>query len=140
MLTLVKNYRDKSEDDWGPLFHRIMQSRIRDWYRRRGVRNRLFGWLGFDADAEAGDPIQQVGDPVTPGPVEQLGGEELLRDALAALRELPLRQQQTFLLRAWQGYSTAETATIMGCTEGTVKTQYSRAVHALRAQLDEHQA
>ena len=45
MMSLVKNYSHKNEADWGPLFHRILQSKIRDWYRRSRTRNRVFGWL-----------------------------------------------------------------------------------------------
>ncbi len=46
MLSLVKSYGHKTPDDWGPLFQRILQSRIRDWYRRSRVRNSLLDWLG----------------------------------------------------------------------------------------------
>lgn len=39
MMKLVSRYANKDADDWGPLFHRILQSTIRDWYRRNRVRN-----------------------------------------------------------------------------------------------------
>lgn len=139
MLGLVKKYSDRNADEWGALFYRILQSRIRDWYRRGRVRNRLFGWLtrqaGRDDDA---DPVQDVADPVAADPAATVGGRIAIERLEQALQRLPLRQQQAFLLRSWEGLDTAATACAMGCSEGSVKTHYSRAVHSLRAQLEDH--
>lgn len=136
MLKLVEKYADRSEAELGPLFHCILQSRIRDWYRRSSVRNRLRSWLGSDDDDE--DALQLVADPAGRSPDEILearGGIEALE---AALGELPLRQQQVFLLRAWEGLDVKDTARAMKCAEGSVKTHYSRALAALRVKLGEH--
>ena len=141
MMSLVKSYSHKPEAEWGPLFHRILQSKIRDYYRRSSVRNKLLGWLGFhpkDPQEENADPIQTAADTQGKGPQDILINDDRGQALQKALKALPLRQQQAFLLRNWQAMSVAETAHAMGCSEGSVKTHYSRAVHQLRAQLEEH--
>lgn len=143
MTQLVAHYRNKTADDWGPLFYRILQNRINDLHRRRKVQNRVKGWLYHFKDKEDGsdseeDPLQNVPGPETVTPhVEHETTRQL--DALeAALTTLSSRQQQAFILRCWEGFSTTETATTMKCSEGSVKTHYSRAIHSLRAILGEH--
>jgi len=139
MLKLVQRYSTRNEADWKPLFHTILQHRIRDWYRRTKVRNRWRQWLGKgEENPEAYDLLEAVADTSQPLSDRQL---ELKRANLAiekALRTLPLRQQQAFLLRAWEEVDVAETATAMGCSQGSVKTHYSRAVHSLRKLLGDH--
>lgn len=142
MLGLVKSYLHRDEQEWAPLFYRILQNRIRDRYRRNRVRDRFRSWLGFGAvSGEAGeqsDPIQNLPDTRQPDTVDSLLQEDAIGRLQEALRRLPGRQQQAFLLRAWEGLDTAATAFAMGCSEGSVKTHYSRAVHRLREMLEEH--
>jgi len=145
MLSLVKNYSHKNEADWGPLFHRILQSKIRDWYRRSRTRNSVFGWLyagndDNDNDNDKPDPIQQAADNVSLAPDSSADNEQLMNVTLKAIRQLPLRQQQAFLLRAWEGFDVRETAKAMGCSQGSVKTHYSRATKALKQKLEAYQS
>ncbi len=135
MWNLASRYASRGEAEWAPLFHTILQSRIRDWYRRTRVRNRLRVWFG--ASDEQNDPIAALPDDPAAGPAERLVRRRATERLEAALRDLPLRQQQAFLLRAWEGLDVAETARAMRCSEGSVKTHYSRAVHRLRAQLED---
>lgn len=137
MLKLAKRYADRPAEEWPPLFYRILQNRIRDLQRRRQVRNRIFAWLpGLGGE----DPPAEVHD-VTPAPgsgaVDQLMAGQALAILETAVRELPLRQQQAFMLRNFEGLDVAATASAMSCSEGSVKTHYSRAVHTLRARLGE---
>jgi len=141
MLGLVRSYSHKPSSEWRPLFYMILQNRIRDWARRRSSRGRWLGWLRGAADDEGGrdrDPLESVADPEARGPVDMADTSFALSAIDTALGGLPLRQQQVFLLRAWEGLSVKEAARAMGCTEGTVKTLYSRAVHRLRSELEDY--
>ena len=140
MCGFVKNYASKPESDWAPLFHRVLDSRLNDFHRRRTVRSR---WLAvFDRkrdDEDALDPIEQAQDLQDPGPLMRLAGSEAGKALDAALKTLPLRQRQAFLLRMWEGFDVATTAQVMHCSEGSVKTHLSRALAALRRALEDHQ-
>ncbi len=141
MLRLVKGYAARPAGEWGPLFQRILQSVIRDWYRRQAVRNRWRRWLGRgdeDEDTAGDDPLQTRIADSRPGPDGEQRAQAAVAALDAALHALPLRQQQAFLLRQWEGLGVAETAAAMGCSEGSVKTHLSRAIHALREKLEDH--
>lgn len=137
MLKLVKRYRHKDAAEWGPLFHTILQSTIKDWYRRQKVRQHLQNWLPFSGDEEQDEPPWQMAEDVTGERPEDKNQQQQTKHQLdQALHELPLRQQQAFLLRQWEGLNVADTAKSMGCSEGSVKTHYSRAVQSLRSKLE----
>lgn len=140
MLGLATRYADRPPEEWPPLFHRILQSRIRDWYRRRAVRDRFRVFLRpFDDAADASDPINELPDP-NPRPPEAAMANARAGAAIErAVANLPLRQQQAFLLRVWEGLDVAQTAYAMKCSEGSVKTHLSRAVDSLRARLEDHE-
>jgi len=134
MLQLVRRYAGRDEQEWGALFHRILQRRIYDWYRRNRVRNRWRVWFNHD-DENSADPLENLPDGGIADPVERLGTGRALAGIEAALARLPLRQQQAFVLRVWEGFDVEQTARAMGCSAGSVKTHYSRAVHRLRESL-----
>lgn len=137
MFKLVEKYADRDEAQWQALFHRILQSRIRDWYRRNTVRNRFRCWLGGNAGDEQ-DPMQGVADEAGRSPETELENAQSMDALDRALGNLPVRQQQAFILRVWEGLDVRETAKAMACSEGSVKTHFSRAVHSLRDALGEH--
>lgn len=137
MLDFVKRYTARPESEWRMLFYRILQSRITDWYRRSSVRNRFRHWFAADDNDEAEDPLENIADPAAPDPADVVLRRFTAEAVEGAVRKLPLRQRQAFLFRAWEGLDVAQTASAMGCSEGSVKTHYSRAVHALRGMLEE---
>ncbi len=138
MLRLVKHYSGRPEDEWGPLFHRILQNRIQDWHRRWRVRNRFRVWFRHEDVKSEGDPLEQQPDRSNPAADERMTGRQAIRALESAIGTLPLRQRQAFLLRVWEELDVAQTAAAMGCSEGSVKTHYSRAVHSLRRVLGEY--
>jgi RNA polymerase sigma-70 factor (ECF subfamily) len=141
MLRLVRRYRSKPETEWKPLFYRILQNRIKDHHRRHRLRDRwhvlLTGRSSGDGE-DAEDPMAAVADYKSPNPGDQLASEDTVVALGVVLRALPTRQQQAFLLRVWEGMSVRETAAAMRCSEGSVKTHYSRAVHSLRDIMEDH--
>lgn len=139
MLKLVTTYAERPEAEWTPLFWSILRSRVTDLRRRRAVRNRFMVWFGsaHDADGEAYDPIANAPDPGG-DPAQQFVERTALESIEAAVARLPARQREAFVLRVMEGLDGSATARAMGCSEGSVKTHLSRAMHALRAVLEEH--
>ena len=138
MIKLARNYADRPGDEWTPLFYRILQNRIRDWQRRQMVRNRVMVFFGRGSEDDDYDPVAAAPDPAGRAPDEELQSHEAMVSLEAAIGELPARQREAFMLRTFEGMDVSGTANAMGCSEGSVKTHYSRAVHSLRETLGEH--
>ena len=138
MMKLVQSYGSRGSEEWRPLFYRILANGIRDMQRRRTVRGRIMAWWpARDAeDDEDFDPIAQAPSH-EPSPARRLELDEAIGTLETAVAELPARQRQAFLLRNFEGLDVSETASAMGCSEGSVKTHYFRALETLRARLGE---
>jgi len=142
MIKLAEKYGSKPAAELPLLFQRILQNTIRDYYRRQKVKNArftLFSSLAPKNDSEEYDPLESLQDNENPsapaGPDESLQQRQVIALIEHALTKLPARQREAFLLRYWEGLDQAETASAMGCTEGSVKTHCSRATHALAETL-----
>jgi len=142
MLIWVRKYSEKPEDEWRPLFFRILQNKVRDWHRRNNVQKRWRLWLQPWGKPHAEEIVERLIEHLPDPAVKDMEDQMIIGHQTEALESsltaLPLRQQQAFLLRAWEEMSVKETATVMGCSEGSVKTHYSRAIHALRNLLEDH--
>lgn len=142
MMKLTAKYASKPIEEIPLLFQRILQNTIRDYYRRQKIRSlwvSLFSsFTPNDQDKNHEDfdiletlPIkQESNDPHT-----QLEKTQLIQLIEEAIKKLPLRQREAFMLRYWEEMSLAETAIIMNCSEGSVKTHCSRATHTLATLL-----
>jgi RNA polymerase sigma-70 factor (ECF subfamily) len=136
MFGFVRHYGGHDGGEWPPLFWRVLDSRLNDWHRRQKVRGR-WSFRPDEKDVED-DPIALAPDVREPGPLARMADGEASAALDAALRELPLRQRQAFLLRIWEGLDVAATAVAMRCSEGSVKTHLSRALANLRRALEAH--
>ena len=140
MMQLVKRYSDRTPDEWRMLFYRILQNRINDSFRRQKVRDKVIGWLPVtfrNRDDEREDPISSVPGSVTDEPDRHLERQQNIEQLHTAVQSLSRRQREAFMLRCWEGLSTADTAIAMQCSEGSVKTHYSRAMASLRNRLED---
>ena len=139
MIKLARNYIDRPTGEWTPLFYRILQNGIRDWHRRQNVRNKVMVFFGRSTKQESDyDPVAAAPDPMGRTPDEQLQTQQTMGKLEEAVGELPARQKEAFMLRTFEGLDVASTAIAMGCSQGSVKTHYSRAIHSLRETLGEH--
>ena len=135
MYGFVRGYAAKPAPEWPLLFWRVLDSRLTDFHRRRGVRSRWMVWF-TKREEDDEDPLAQVADPAEPGPLARLADADAMQALDAALRALPPRQRQAFLLRVWEGLDVAQTASVMGLSEGSVKTHLFRALGSLRVKLE----
>lgn len=141
MMKLVQKYSHHPPAEWKALFYSILNSRILDWHRRQSVRNRFRSWFNWnDDDNEAfEDTIALHPADINHAPDTKLQDSQFMTGLNTALSALPLRQQQVFLLRVWEGLDINETAHIMQCSASSVKTHYARALEKLREQLEDYQ-
>ena len=143
MLRLAEKYGQRPVAELPLLFHRIVQNAIRDYFRRQKVRSlwtTLLSALGPGrGEDDEQDPLETLqpldGSNAEETPAEQLQRTQVLEIIEQELAKLPPRQRQAFIMRYWEELDVADTARIMGCSEGSVKTHCSRAAHALAAAL-----
>ncbi|MDP2365542.1 MAG: RNA polymerase sigma factor [Ignavibacteria bacterium] len=147
MTKLTVKYAAKPVEELPLLYQRILQNTIRDYYRRQKTRSlwtTLFSAFTSNApnkDQEDFDILEtlQIKQESNFGkvPDAELERKQLIDLIEEAMKILPMRQREAFILRYWEEMSVAEAAMIMNCSEGSVKTHCSRAVHTLATILRE---
>ena len=138
MMRLAEKYSDRPHTELPMLFQRILQNAIRDHFRRSKVRSTwttLLSSMGMGGDDDDTDPLETLevdeSRNVPVSPAGQLEQAQVMGAIEEAVRGLPQRQREAFMLRYWEELDVSETAKVMGCSEGSVKTHCSRATHAL---------
>lgn len=139
MLKLVEKYGHRPSAEYPMLFQRILQNTIRDFFRRQKIRTphtatSFFVLTDFTDDNDAIESLESCCD--MDDPAYAIDAARRLQAIQEALEKLSARQREAFLLRYWEEMDTAETATIMGCSQGSVKTHCSRAIQALSIYLE----
>jgi len=145
MMKLVEHYSHKELTELPMLFQRILTNSTLDWFRRQKTRKAIFGNLGdFHSDYADADfdllenlDLSHLSDlkeqsESTETALERSQTFHMIEKEIQAL---PARQREAFLMRYWEELDVAETASVMGCSEGSVKTHCSRAVAALSKAL-----
>jgi RNA polymerase sigma-70 factor (ECF subfamily) len=143
MIKLAEKYGDRPLLELPPLFQRILQNTIRDYFRREKVRNTWVSLFSvFTGDNQENDDFNfleiyeaEEGAPAAESAADSVERAQTLAAIDEAVQKLPARQREAFLMRYWEELDVVETAAAMGCSEGSVKTHCSRATHALAQML-----
>ena len=142
MMKLAQHYGDKPAAELPMLFQRILSNNTLDWFRRRKTRNALFSNMNdFESSGEDGDfDLLETLESLTASEGTESAQDateraQIMREIELQIQQLPGRQREAFLMRYWEEMDVAETASAMGCSEGSVKTHCSRAVLALSKAL-----
>ncbi len=134
MTRLIGHYRDRPEQEWKPLFYRILENCLADLLRHQNRWKKLVFWRSDNSPELHDESIGWESDSVINSlvsdddwqPDQRIARERQQQAALAVIRQLPTQQQQCFLLRCWEGLSVRETAAVLEISEGSVKTHMSR--------------
>lgn len=143
MMKLAEHYGDRPLAELPLLFQRILSNCTLDWFRRQKARKALFSNLSdFETHVDGSEDFDLL-EALASNGASELGESaedatrraQVLRAIEEQLQALPNRQREAFLLRYWEEMDVAETAAVMGCSQGSVKTHCSRAVHTLARAL-----
>ena len=127
---LLKLFRQLQQTDramaWSPWLTTVTVNACRD--RRRSA------WWKWGR--ELSDELDEGDLPGSgPTPEQEAWSRECRRHIWECFRQLSARQREVFVLRHMEGYSTEETATLLGTRPGSVKRHLFRAVQHMRTAL-----
>lgn len=142
MMKLAEHYSHKPAQELPMLFQRILSNCTLDWFRSQKVHHAHFSSFtelqdgSDDGDFDLLEHLHNAAQSDQNASGEQLLEQSQKLNAIELeIQKLPARQREAFLLRYWEEMDVAETAAAMGCSQGSVKTHCSRAVHTLALAL-----
>src|SRR4029078_7910940 len=142
---LAEKYGDRPPAELPLVFQRILSNATMDWFRRQKVRGALiknfsdFESAGDDGDFDILETLESLnGSTASESAADSVSRAQILLVIESHIEQLPTRQREAFLLRYWEELDVAETAAVMGCSEGSVKTHCSRGAHAFAKALTPH--
>jgi len=109
----------------------LMKLRKRKRKAERSIEELL---PAFNQDGQ----LQQSASPWTVSYDDAVSNEETRQLVRDSIDQLPETHRSVLVLRDIEGHTTAEAATLLGVSEGAIKTRLHRARLALRTLLDEH--
>lgn len=134
MIKLAKSYGSKPESELTPLFYKILFNTVKDWKRRHFIKHKVFAIFNRNDSDDNHDPLQHAVDnsqDIEKNAVNQ----QTLSAVECAVKNLPERQKQAFTLRIWEELDVRQSAQVMKCSEGSVKTHLSRALSNIKQNL-----
>jgi len=134
MIAFVKYYQSKPQDQWRPLFYKVLQNKINDHFRSN---KRWFNVFVQTKEEDSEEAMMEFQNDRNESPTKNFEKDEIINNVGQAIAVLPRRQRQAVVYRLWQGFSVKETAAIMKVSQGSIKTHLSRALTNLKGQLGE---
>ena len=121
----------KSQCQFYSWLYRITVNLCIDFLRKKSRSEVLL----YDSDESGELPMANIPDPRSESPAKAVENKELRIHIRKAVRRLPPKQRQIFILRHWDGLSLKDIAAVVGRSDGTVKAHLLHAHRNLRKHL-----
>ena len=121
----------KSQCQFYSWLYRITVNLCIDFLRKKSRSEVLL----YDSDDSGELPMANIADPRSESPAKAVENKELRTHIRKAVRRLPPKQRQIFVLRHWNGLSLKDIAAVVGRSDGTVKAHLLHAHRNLRKHL-----
>jgi RNA polymerase sigma-70 factor (ECF subfamily) len=121
----------KSQCQFYSWLYRITVNLCIDFLRKKSRSEVLL----YDSDESGESPMSNIADPRSESPAKAVENKELRAHIRKAVRRLPPKQRQIFILRHWNGLSLKDIAATVGRSDGTVKAHLLHAHRNLRKHL-----